>query len=74
MKLQERLEKLLNQDILITLLATDDKDYNLDTRGKLKEVGEDYFVIDKLSDDDEKYIGEELFLLNGILNISKYRD
>ncbi len=73
MKLQEKLQKLINKDILIQFTKTDEKGYSYNTKGTLKEVGEDYFVIDEFNEGGEQHIGESIFIYNGILNITLYR-
>ena len=73
MKLQEKLGKLVNKDIIIELTKTDEKGYNYEVKGTLIEIGEDYFVINEFDESGEQHIGEKIFTYNGILNIGSYR-
>lgn len=74
MKIQKRLGRWKNKDILIEFLTVDKKGYNYDTKGKLTEVGDNYFIINELDEGGEKYLGKKLYLLNSILSISLYRE
>ncbi len=73
MNLQEKLKGMLGKDIFIKLIGTDDRGYNYNVKGTLKEVGEDYFVIDELQEDKAKNIEEKIFTFNSVLNFSLYR-
>jgi len=73
MNLQEKLKGMLGKDIFIKLTGTDDRGYNYNVKGTLKEVGEDYFVIDELGEGGEKLVEEKIFTFNSILNFTLYR-